>query len=201
MAQRYAAVGKVLILTSKHLLLFLNFPSHCLCSARCLLAWESEFIPLVHGAFYLFDTCLVHQANRFYQSDRPIAIGSCTIYNNWREGLDGYTNAYENTFVNTLKTGVLARYRSRDIAYARGLNDNGDVSDDCAPYPAGYASVHSPLLRLFRTDSHFAIQSHPWSTILQFHHEIWHRFRRYRRLCCWCWTQCCRHDDQHSRSV
>jgi hypothetical protein len=77
------------------------------------------------------------EACSLLQSDRPLSTASCSIYNNWREGLGGYTNAYENAFVNSDPAGVFARYASRDIAYARGLNDNGDVSDDCAPYPAG----------------------------------------------------------------
>ncbi|KAH8825751.1 hypothetical protein DL96DRAFT_1557344 [Flagelloscypha sp. PMI_526] len=69
-------------------------------------------------------------------STRPIAVGTCTIYDNWEGGISNYTNAYNNAFMQN-KANVIAQYQARDIAYARGLDDFGKSDDDCKPNSQG----------------------------------------------------------------
>ncbi|KAH8830294.1 hypothetical protein DL96DRAFT_1592340 [Flagelloscypha sp. PMI_526] len=73
----------------------------------------------------------------FLNSTRPFDPADCTDYDDWTEGLSNYTNAYEFDAVNEGPEFVQQRYSSRDIAYARGLNDHGDQSDDCKPVSQG----------------------------------------------------------------
>lgn len=73
-------------------------------------------------------------------TSRPLPIGSCTTFDNWREGLNNYSSypmTYNLAFVNTGRTAVLDQYNARSKAYARGLQDTGDDSTTCAPYTTG----------------------------------------------------------------
>jgi hypothetical protein len=71
--------------------------------------------------------------------------GQCTIYDDWRQGLSNYDNTYGAALVAKGPAAVQARFSSRDIAFARGLNDHGDTAADCAPLSQGY--VVSPLTK------------------------------------------------------
>jgi hypothetical protein len=80
--------------------------------------------------------------------DRPLSTGKCpTIFNDWREGLDGYieygsAHAGNMTYnLDLLAAGndaVYANYRSKTVAHGRGIRDRGDYSEgSCAPYTTG----------------------------------------------------------------
>lgn len=73
-------------------------------------------------------------------TSRPLGQGvnpSCPTYDVWRDGLTNYTNTYGAALVSSGRSNVLARYNSRNIAYARGTLDFGDEASTCAPYTTG----------------------------------------------------------------
>jgi hypothetical protein len=70
-------------------------------------------------------------------SSRPIDPGSCTIYNDWREGLSKYTNTYGADIVGQGSQAVTDLYHSRSAVYARGLSDFGNEASNCAPDSQG----------------------------------------------------------------
>ncbi|KAI5263007.1 hypothetical protein E4T47_09141 [Aureobasidium subglaciale] len=73
----------------------------------------------------------------WFNADRPVSTGSCTNYNDWRDGLDNYTPTYGSTLVASGPAAVLSRYNSRSINYARGLQDMVDDSSRCGPDTTG----------------------------------------------------------------
>ncbi|KAI5193666.1 hypothetical protein E4T39_08850 [Aureobasidium subglaciale] len=73
----------------------------------------------------------------WFNADRPVSTGSCTDYNDWRDGLDNYTPTYGSTLVASGPAAVLSRYNSRSINYARGLQDMVDDSSRCGPDTTG----------------------------------------------------------------
>lgn len=63
---------------------------------------------------------------------------TCTVTDNWSQGLSNYDIEYEAAFVaSTGRAGVKARYDQREVAYGRGLNDFGNYAEDCAPAAEG----------------------------------------------------------------
>lgn len=73
----------------------------------------------------------------WFNSSRPIPTPSCTIYDDWRNGLSNYTNIYGATLANSNSNQVLTRWNSRQVTLARGLSDFGDDSSNCAPLTQG----------------------------------------------------------------
>ncbi|KAL3426463.1 WSC domain-containing protein-like protein 5 [Phlyctema vagabunda] len=72
-------------------------------------------------------------------ADRPLSTASCPTYDTWRDGLSSYADSiiYGANLVASGRDAVLARYNSRQIAYARGTLDLGDDSSSCAPFTTG----------------------------------------------------------------
>ncbi|KAK8172020.1 WSC domain-containing protein [Phyllosticta citrichinensis] len=74
-------------------------------------------------------------------TDRPLDYSSCVPYDDWRDGLNAYPTQYNIALVNTSsgidRAGVLANYRKKNLAYARGLMDFGDDASNCAPGTTG----------------------------------------------------------------
>lgn len=70
---------------------------------------------------------------------RPLDTSTCPTYDVWRYGLTNYTVecSYQASFVLQGRSAVVARYNSRQIAYARGTLDTGDDSSTCAPLSQG----------------------------------------------------------------
>ena len=72
---------------------------------------------------------------------RPLATVQCSTYDYWRDGLSNFNATYGALLVNNAsasgRAAVQARYKSRQIAYARGTLDFGDDSTTCAPYTTG----------------------------------------------------------------
>lgn len=73
----------------------------------------------------------------WFSKSRPLPTDNCSTYDNWREGFSAYTNRYGNEIVSQGREAVLARYTSRQIAYARGTRDWGDDSFTCAAFTQG----------------------------------------------------------------
>jgi hypothetical protein len=73
----------------------------------------------------------------WFNDSRPLSTASCPEYNDWRNGLDNYTNSYGADLVAQGYTAVLDRYNDQTIAYGRGVRDFGDQSTDCGPYSTG----------------------------------------------------------------
>ncbi|KAK7531737.1 uncharacterized protein J3D65DRAFT_559602, partial [Phyllosticta citribraziliensis] len=74
-------------------------------------------------------------------TDRPLDYSSCVPYDDWRDGLNAYPTQYNVALVNTSsgidRAGVLANYRKKNLAYARGLMDFGDDASNCGPGTTG----------------------------------------------------------------
>ncbi|KAF4304114.1 wsc-domain-containing protein [Botryosphaeria dothidea] len=70
-------------------------------------------------------------------TDRPVDYSTCSTYDDWRDGLNAYTNTYGATLVASGRDKVLANYNTKRIAYARGTLDLGDDSSTCAPGTTG----------------------------------------------------------------
>ncbi|KAK8257222.1 WSC domain-containing protein [Phyllosticta capitalensis] len=74
-------------------------------------------------------------------TDRPLDFSSCTVYDDWRDGFNAYPTLYNVALVNTSsgidRAGVLANYRKKNLAYARGIQDFGDDASNCAPGTTG----------------------------------------------------------------
>ncbi|KAK7562923.1 WSC domain-containing protein [Phyllosticta citricarpa] len=74
-------------------------------------------------------------------TDRPLDYSSCAVYDDWRDGFNAYPTQYNVALVNTSsgidRAGVLANYRKKNLAYARGLLDFGDDASNCAPGTTG----------------------------------------------------------------
>ncbi|KAI8632121.1 WSC domain-containing protein [Xylariaceae sp. FL1651] len=70
-------------------------------------------------------------------SSRPVDPGSCSIFDDWRYGLQNYTPSYNTDLIKKGAAAVQANYQSKAIAYARALQDRGDTSSDCGPESTG----------------------------------------------------------------
>lgn len=70
-------------------------------------------------------------------SKRPIDTTNCPGYDDWRMGLANYTQSYNKALVAKGIAAVQANYKSKSIAYVRGLQDRGDTSSDCSPFTEG----------------------------------------------------------------
>ncbi|EOD44816.1 putative carbohydrate-binding wsc protein [Neofusicoccum parvum UCRNP2] len=70
-------------------------------------------------------------------TDRPVDYSSCSTYDDWRDGLNSYTNTYGSALVASGRSNVLANYNTKSIAYARGTLDLGDDSSGCEPGTTG----------------------------------------------------------------
>jgi len=70
-------------------------------------------------------------------SKRPIDTTSCPDYDDWRMGLANYTQSYNKALVSKGIAAVQANYKSKSVAYVRGLRDRGDTSSDCSPFTEG----------------------------------------------------------------
>lgn len=73
----------------------------------------------------------------WFNSSRPLDTSSCPTYDDWREGLSNFTNTYGATLLKGGSQAVLNRWNSRNINFARGTQDTGDDSTDCAPETTG----------------------------------------------------------------
>jgi hypothetical protein len=70
-------------------------------------------------------------------SSRPINPVDCDIYDDWRQGLNDYTNTYGAALVAKGPAAVQANFRTRRFVFARGLEDYGNDQSDCAPSSQG----------------------------------------------------------------
>lgn len=72
---------------------------------------------------------------------RPLAIGDCREYDNWRNGFHNFTEYpmhYGLGLVARGRPAVLSRWQSRSKAFLAGLWDFGDARPgDCAPHTLG----------------------------------------------------------------
>lgn len=77
----------------------------------------------------------------WFTPDRPLDTSTCSIYDNWKEGLSNYPNTYANATVangsDAGRAAVMANYNSKALTYVRGLQDLGDDSSDCKPLSQG----------------------------------------------------------------
>jgi hypothetical protein len=75
----------------------------------------------------------------WFTTDRPISTASCPTFDDWRNGLSGYSEnvTYGTDLVAAGRDAVYARYTSRTVAYGRGTLDLGDASSTCGPYTTG----------------------------------------------------------------
>ncbi|TRX89954.1 hypothetical protein FHL15_009226 [Xylaria flabelliformis] len=73
----------------------------------------------------------------WFNTSRPLDSSTCSVYNDWREGLNNYTPSYNTDLVARGGAAVRANYQSKSIAYLRSLQDFGDDSSDCAPLSQG----------------------------------------------------------------
>ncbi|KAL1297988.1 hypothetical protein AAFC00_006495 [Neodothiora populina] len=72
--------------------------------------------------------------------DRPLSHANCPDYDDYREGYTNYTEygmTYGTPLVNQGREAILANFNTKQVAWARGLLDHGDHSEDCAPYSTG----------------------------------------------------------------
>lgn len=67
----------------------------------------------------------------WFNDERPLDTSTCSTYDDWRFGLSNYQYRYAADIIGQGGDAVLARYNSRKIAYARGLNDFGSDSPNC----------------------------------------------------------------------
>ncbi|KAH9908482.1 WSC domain-containing protein [Xylariomycetidae sp. FL2044] len=70
-------------------------------------------------------------------SERPLDTSSCSIYDDWRDGLANYSPSYNTDLIKAGAAAVQANYQSKSIAYLRSLLDKGDTSSTCAPSTQG----------------------------------------------------------------
>lgn len=71
-------------------------------------------------------------------AERPLSYTDCDSYDDWRYGLDNYTIRYGDSFVSKGgRDAVWKRYKNRKFAYARGMQDFGDMSVSCATWSTG----------------------------------------------------------------
>ncbi|KAI9687685.1 MAG: hypothetical protein M1820_010391 [Bogoriella megaspora] len=73
----------------------------------------------------------------WFNSSRPIDTSSCADYDDYRDGLSNFTNTYAASLVASGDQAVIDRWNSRSINFARGTQDTGDDSTDCAPGTTG----------------------------------------------------------------
>jgi hypothetical protein len=72
-------------------------------------------------------------------SSRPVAPVNCSTFDDWEWGLSNYTQTqtYNEGLIALGPSAVQANLNSKNVAYARGLNDHGDYGEGCDPYSQG----------------------------------------------------------------
>lgn len=73
-------------------------------------------------------------------SSRPFDTSTCPSYDDWRSGLSNYVSSgmqYNTLLVTQGNAAVATNFLAKNKAYARGTQDLGDDSSDCAPYSQG----------------------------------------------------------------
>ncbi|KAI0203467.1 WSC domain-containing protein [Astrocystis sublimbata] len=73
----------------------------------------------------------------WFNTSRPLDPSTCSVYDDWRNGLSNYSPSYNTDLVARGGDAVRANYQSKSIAYLRSLQDFGDDSSDCAPFTQG----------------------------------------------------------------
>lgn len=73
-------------------------------------------------------------------TDRPLPTGSCSTYDDYREGYNKFTDypmTYGKSLVASGRAAILSNFNAKAINYARGTQDLGDDSSTCAPGTTG----------------------------------------------------------------